>query len=135
MSQASWPTPARGAPLLGWPETQRRSANILQLTRNELFKLWKRRLVWGLLGLDLFFVLAAWLVLVFYAIKTRDGFDPGHLLGGATGLMNAVGQPMTLGRRGGEFIAVALGGLAFCGEVSRDPESTRLNFSHTMISH
>lgn len=118
MSQASWSPPTTPAPLPSWPETQRRSANIWQLTRNELFKLWKRRLVWGLLGLDLFFVLAAWLVLVFYAIKTRDGFDPGHLLGGATGLMNAIGQPMTLGRRGGEFIAVALGGLAFGGEFS-----------------
>src|SRR5260221_12724140 len=118
MSQASWSSPTTPAPLQSWPATQLRSTNIWQLTRNELFKLWKRRLVWGLLALDLFFVLAPWLVLVFYAIKTRDGFDPGHLLGGATGLMNAVGQPMTLGRRGGEFIAVALGGLAFGGEFS-----------------
>src|SRR5258708_20874217 len=118
MSQASWSSPTTPAPLPSLSETQRRSANIWQLTRDDVFKLWKRRLVWGLLGLELFFVLVAWLVLVFYVIKTRDGFDPGHLLGGATGLMNAVGQPMTLGRRGGEFIAVALGGLAFGGEFS-----------------
>src|SRR5258706_15049131 len=117
MSQASWSSPTTPAPLPSLSETQRRSANIWQLTRNELFKLWKRRLVWGLLGLDLFFVLAAWLVLVFYAIKTRDGFDPGHLLGGATGLMNAIGQPMTLGRRGGRIFAVGPRGASVCGGV------------------
>ncbi len=116
MSRVAWPISP--TPMSPFPVTQPRSANVWQLTRNELFKLWKRRLVWGLLGLDLFFVLAAWLVLVFYAMKTHDGFEPGHLLGGATGLMNAIGQPMTLGRRGGEFIAVALGGLAFGGEFS-----------------
>src|SRR5205085_10259339 len=91
---------------------------IWQLTRNELYKLWKRRLVWGLLALDLFFVFAAWCVLVFYAMKTHDGFQPGHLLGGPDALSQSIGQPMTLGRRGGEFIAVALGGLAFGGEFS-----------------
>ncbi|GAC1389588.1 MAG: hypothetical protein NVS4B11_07400 [Ktedonobacteraceae bacterium] len=100
-------------------ETRRvRSANIWQLTQNELFKLWKRRLIWGLLALDLFFVFAAWLVLVYYAFKSPDGFLPGHLLGGPDALSHAIGQPMTLGRRGGEFIAVALGGLAFGGEFS-----------------
>lgn len=92
------------------------SANVWQLTRNELFKMWKRPLIWGLLALDLFFVLAAWMVLVYYAIKSPDGFQPGHLLGGIDALSHAIGQPMTLGRRGGEFIAVALGGLAFGGE-------------------
>jgi ABC-type transport system involved in multi-copper enzyme maturation permease subunit len=96
----------------------RYAANVWQLTRNELFKLWKRPLVWGLLALDLFFVLAAWIVLVYYATKSPDGFQPGHLLGGADALSHAIGQPMTLGRRGGEFIAVALGGLAFGGEFS-----------------
>jgi hypothetical protein len=91
---------------------------VWQLTRNELFKLEKRPLIWGLLALDLFFVFAAWLVLVYYAMKSPDGFQPGHLLGGADALSHAIGQPMTLGRRGGEFIAVALGGLAFGGEFS-----------------
>lgn len=95
-----------------------RSANLWELTRNELFKLWHRRLVWGLLALDLFFVFAAWLVLVYYALKTSDGFQPGHLLGGPNALSDAIGQPMTLGRRAGEFIAVALGGLSFGGEFS-----------------
>lgn len=93
-------------------------ATLLQLTRNELYKLWKRRLIWALLGLDLFFVFAAWLVLVYYALKSPDGFQPGHLLGGPDALSHSIGQPMTLGRRGGEFIAVALGGLAFGGEFS-----------------
>ena len=37
-----------------------RSANLLELIRNELFKLRKRRLVWGLLIADLVFVFAAW---------------------------------------------------------------------------
>ena len=106
---------------------QQRPANIWQLTLNELYKLRKRRLVWGLLALDLFFVFAAWLVLVFYAIKSKDGFQPGHLLGGIDALSHSIGQPMTLGRRGGEFIAVALGGLAFGGEFSSG--AIRLVFS------
>jgi ABC-type transport system involved in multi-copper enzyme maturation permease subunit len=95
-----------------------RTANLWELTRNELFKLWHRRLVWGMLILDLFFVFAAWCVLVYYATKTSDGFTPGHLLGGTNGLSDAIGQPMTLGRRAGEFIVAALGGLAFGGEFS-----------------
>ena len=129
MNQIAFPTanpnPTTPAPAL--PTTQRRSANIWQLTLNELYKLRKRRLVWGLLALDLFFVFAAWLVLVFYAIKSKDGFEPGHLLGGIDALSHSIGQPMTLGRRGGEFIAVALGGLAFGGEFSSG--AIRLVFS------
>jgi ABC-type transport system involved in multi-copper enzyme maturation permease subunit len=78
----------------------------------------KRRLVWGLLITDLFFVFLAWCVLVFYALKSGDGFSPGHLLGGPNALKDAIGQPMTLGRRAGEFITAALGGLAFGGEFS-----------------
>ena len=122
MSQSTWQMPFPAAPV---PEqapatfkTPPRSANLWQLTYNELYKLWKRRLVWGLLALDLFFVFGAWCVLVFYSLKTKDGFTPGHLLGGSTALTNAIIQPMTLGRRGGEFISVALGGLAFGGEFS-----------------
>src|SRR6266849_964153 len=119
MNPTAWqPAPTSMPNVPASPVGNVRSANLLELTGNELFKLRKRRLVWGLLIADLLFVFGAWCVLVFYAIKTRDGFDPGHLLGGATGLMNAIGQPMTLGRRGGEFIAVALGGLAFGGEFS-----------------
>lgn len=95
-----------------------RSANMLELIGNELFKLRKRRLVWGLLIADLVFVFAAWCVLVFYALKTGDGFNAGHLLGGPNALSDAIGQPMTLGRRGGEFLTAALGGLAFGGEFS-----------------
>ena len=41
------------------------SANLLELIGNELFKLRKRRLAWGLLITDLVFVFAAWCVLVF----------------------------------------------------------------------
>lgn len=122
MSQTAWPPqplmpPAAPtfAPNAGQTP---HSANIVQLTRNELFKMWKRPLIWGLLALDLFFVLAAWIVLVYYASKSPDGFQNGHLLGGIDALSHAIGQPMTLGRRGGEFIAVALGGLAFGGEFS-----------------
>jgi ABC-type transport system involved in multi-copper enzyme maturation permease subunit len=100
------------------PAAEARTANLWELTRNELFKLWHRRLVWGMLILDLFFVFAAWCVLVYYATKTSDGFTPGHLLGGTNGLSDAIGQPMTLGRRAGEFIVAALGGLAFGGEFS-----------------
>ena len=95
-----------------------RSANMLELIGNELFKLRKRRLVWGLLITDLVFVFGAWCVLVFYALKTGDGFNAGHLLGGPNALSDAIGQPMTLGRRGGEFLTAALGGLAFGGEFS-----------------
>ena len=98
--------------------TSAQAANIVQLTRNELFKLWRRPLMWGLLGADLVFVFLAWLVLVYYALKSPDGFTPGHLLGGPDALSHAIGQPMTLGRRGGEFIAVAIGALSFGGEFS-----------------
>lgn len=122
MSQTAWntanwsPAPSvEPAPPVAQPA---RAANLLELTRNELFKLWKRRLVWGLLITDLFFVFLAWCVLVFYAVKTGDGFNPGHLLGGPNALKDALGQPMTLGRRAGEFVTAALGGLAFGGEFS-----------------
>jgi ABC-type transport system involved in multi-copper enzyme maturation permease subunit len=127
MSQTAWspqpipqqpPVPPTGMIQQSFEQRGQHSANVWQLTRNELFKMWKRPLIWGLLGLDLFFVLAAWAVLVYYATKTPDGFNPGHLLGGADALSHAIGQPMTLGRRGGEFIATALGGLAFGGEFS-----------------
>ncbi len=114
MSQTTWS--AASAPLQATVEA--RTANLWELTRNELFKLWHRRLVWGMLILDLFFIFAAWCVLVFYATKTSDGFTPGHLLGGANALSDAIGQPITLGRRAGEFIVAALGGLAFGGEFS-----------------
>jgi ABC-type transport system involved in multi-copper enzyme maturation permease subunit len=116
INQTSWPTTPSNTSTQ--PAKSVRAANIWELTRNELFKLWHRRLVWGLLALDLFFVLAAWCVLVYYALKTVDGFQPGHLLGGPNALSDSIGQPITLGRRAGEFIAVALGGLAFGGEFS-----------------
>ncbi len=116
INQTAWPTTPTLTPTQ--PTKSARSANVWELTRNELFKLWHRRLIWGLLALDLFFVFAAWCVLVYYSLKTADGFQPGHLLGGPNALSDSVGQPMTLGRRAGEFIAVALGGLAFGGEFS-----------------
>ena len=116
MNQAAWPTTPAITPTQ--PAENVRSANVWELIRVELFKLWHRRLVWGLLALDLLFVLAAWCVLVYYALKTTDGFQPGHLLGVPNALSDSIGQPMTLGRRGGEFIAIALGGLAFGGEFS-----------------
>lgn len=116
IKQTSWPTtPTSTATQL---IKSAHAANVWELTRNELFKLWHRRLIWGLLALDLFFVFAAWCVLVYYSLKTADGFQPGHLLGGPNALSDSVGQPLTLGRRAGEFIAVALGGLAFGGEFS-----------------
>jgi ABC-type transport system involved in multi-copper enzyme maturation permease subunit len=115
MSEINWSTPP---PLFSSPTGYIRSAGLWRLTRNELFKLWHRRLFWGMLALDLFFVLAAWAVLVYYALKSPDGFQAGHLLGGADALSHAIGQPMTLGRRGGEFVAVALGALVFGGEFS-----------------
>ncbi|HLJ32231.1 MAG TPA: ABC transporter permease subunit [Ktedonobacteraceae bacterium] len=126
MSQTGWSTPSfspqsplPAPPVISTlPGQTRQAANLWQLTYNELYKLWKRRLVWAMLGLDLFFVLAAYAVLVFYSSKTSDGFTAGHLLGGANALTDGIGQPMTLGRRGGEFIAAALGGLAFGGEFS-----------------
>lgn len=127
MSQTSSPAQIPFAPAPSLPARRARSANLWQLTLNELYKLWKRPLVWGLLALDLFFVFAAWLVLIFYAMKTHDGFQAGHLLGGPDALSHSIGQPMTLGRRGGEFIAVALGGLAFGGEFSSG--AIRLVFS------
>lgn len=92
--------------------------SLWQLIQNELYKLWKHRVIWILLGVDLFFVFTAWCVLVFYAMKTHEGFEPGHLLGGPEALRNALSQPLILGRRGGMFIAAALGGLAFGSEFS-----------------
>src|SRR2546426_7825581 len=116
-NQASWGQIARPAPAAPLPTSLVRPATLWQLTSNELYKLWKRRLVWGLLALDLCFVFLAWCVLVFYAAKSHDGFQPGHLLGGTNALSDAIGQPLTLGRRGGEVIALALRGLTFGGEV------------------
>lgn len=119
MNPTAWqPAPTSMSNVPASPVGNVRSANLLELIGNELFKLRKRRLVWGLLVADLVFVFAAWCVLVFYALKTGDGFNPGHLLGGPNALSDAIGQPMTLGRRGGEFLTAALGGLAFGGEFS-----------------
>jgi ABC-type transport system involved in multi-copper enzyme maturation permease subunit len=119
MNPTAWqPAPTSMPDVPAGPVGNVRSANLLELTGNELFKLRKRRLVWGLLIADLVFVSGAWCVLVFYALKTGDGFNPGHLLGGPNALSDAIGQPMTLGRRGGEFLTAALGGLAFGGEFS-----------------
>src|SRR5712672_3695283 len=94
------------------------TAALWQLIQNELYKLWKHRVTWILLGVDLFFVLTAWGVLVFYAMKTHEGFEPGHLLGGPEALSNALSQPLILGRRGGMFFTAALGGLAIGSEFS-----------------
>src|SRR5260370_9083736 len=119
MNPTAWqPAPTSMPNVPTSPVGNVRSANLLELTGNELFKLRKRRLVWGLLIADLVFVSGAWCVLVFYALKTGDGFNPGHLLGGPNALSDAIGQPMTLGRRGGGFLTAALGGLAFGGEFS-----------------
>ncbi|SRR5712692_4494991 len=119
MNQTAWPAPS--VPTPSYPTTQRRSANLWELTRNELYKLYKRRLVWGLLLLDLVFVFAAWCVLVFYAMKTKDGFQVGHLLGGPNALSQSIGQQMTLGRRGGEFIAVPLVGWPLAANLVVEP--------------
>lgn len=116
MSQVTSTSQTTGSPTFSM--NGRHAGNIWQLTRNEIFKLRKRPVIWGMLLLDLFFVFAAWLVLVYYAMQSPDGFTTGHLLGGIVGLRNAIGQPLTLGRRGGEFIAVALAGLVFGGEFS-----------------
>src|SRR5713226_8330385 len=116
MNQTAWPAPS--APTPSYPTTQRRSANLWELTR---YKLYKRRLVWGLLLLDLVFVFAAWCVLVFYAMKTKDGFQVGHLLGGPNALSQSIGQQMTLGRRGGEFIAVPLVGWPLAANLVVEP--------------
>lgn len=93
-------------------------ATLGRLTVNEIVKIGRRRVVWALLLLNLAFVVAAWLVQVYYGVRSPDGFQPGHLLGGSRGLIDAIGQPMTLGRRSGEFVAAALGGLFVGGEFS-----------------
>jgi ABC-type transport system involved in multi-copper enzyme maturation permease subunit len=94
------------------------SPGLWRLTRNELFKMRRRPLVWGLFALDLLLVIVAWVVLVYSAMKSPDGFQSSQLLAGADALSRAIGQPMTLGRRGGEFIALALGGLTFGSEFN-----------------
>src|SRR5260370_5772897 len=121
MNRETWPssmsvfTPPPPPPQ---PTKSIRSANVWKLTGNEVVNLGHRRLIWAMLALDLLFVFAAWCVLVYYSLKSPDGFQPGHLLGGPDALSHSIGQPMTLGRRAGEFIAVALGGLAFGGEFN-----------------
>jgi ABC-type transport system involved in multi-copper enzyme maturation permease subunit len=94
------------------------TGTLARLTSNELLKITRRRLVWALLVANLVFVFAAWLVQVYYALRSPDGFQAGHLLGGTQGIFDAIGQPMTLGRRSGEFIAAALGGLFVGGEFT-----------------
>ncbi len=93
-------------------------APLARLTSNELLKITRRRLVWALLAANLLFVFAAWLVQIYYALRSPDGFQAGHLLGGTQGIFDAIGQPMTLGRRSGEFIAAALGALFVGGEFT-----------------
>jgi ABC-type transport system involved in multi-copper enzyme maturation permease subunit len=107
-----------------------RSASIWQLLLNELYKLWRHRLVWVLLALDLVAVLFSWLALVYAVIKTPGSFTADHLLGGPNGLANAISWPTTLSRRALEVIAVALGAVTFGGEFSSG--SIRLIFSRGM---
>lgn len=94
---------------------------------NELYKLWRHRIVWGLFALELVAVLFSWLALVYTAAKTPGSFSADHPLGGSSGLAYAVSLPTTLSRRAAEFIAVALGALSFGGEFSGG--SIRLIFS------
>src|SRR5262249_37090059 len=93
-------------------------ANILQLILNELYKLWRHPLVLALAALDLVFVLFAWLVLAYHLRQSPANLSIGHLLEGPSGLADAIGQRMLLGRGAGECIAVVLGGMAFGSEFS-----------------
>jgi ABC-2 type transport system permease protein len=104
------------APLAASPPPH--PANVWQLMLNELFKLWKQPLVWQLIALDLFVVLSAWVVLAFTILQSPGSFAGGHLFTGPSGLADAIGQPMLLGRRAGEFIVVVLAGVAFGGEFN-----------------
>lgn len=95
-----------------------RAASTAGLVRTNLtlFRRWP--LVWMLAGLDLLFIFLAWIVLVYTATNHPSGFLPGHLLSGSHGLLNEMGQMMTMGRRVGEFVAVALAGAAFGTDFS-----------------
>ena len=107
-----------------------RSASIWQLLLNELYKLWRHRVVWILFALDLVAVLFSWLALVYAVLKTPGSFTADYPLGGPNGLAYAISWPTTLSRRALEVIAVALGAVAFGGEFSGG--SIRLIFSRGM---
>lgn len=88
------------------------SRGLLRLLRSDLFKLWHRPLTWGLIAVSLFFVLAAFLTLIYTVLNHASAVLPGHLFGGSVGLGNIIIQQLTLGRRVGEFSCVALAGAA-----------------------
>ncbi|MGH7609764.1 MAG: ATP-binding cassette domain-containing protein [Candidatus Dormibacteria bacterium] len=88
------------------------------LFRAEVFKLARRPLTWGLVGLTLFFVLAAYLTLIYTITNHPTATLPGHLFAGVIGVRNVIVQQLTLGRRIGEFSVVALAGATVGVEFS-----------------
>jgi len=97
---------------------QRRAAGLVGLTATEVYKLWKRPLTWFLCAFLLLLSFLAFVVLMYTALSHREAFDPGHLLNGSAGLLNTMGQQLTMGRRVGEFVMIAAGGAAFGGEYA-----------------
>jgi ABC-type transport system involved in multi-copper enzyme maturation permease subunit len=88
------------------------------LLASELFKLRRRPLTWGLIALTLFFVLAAYLTLIYTITNHPTAVLPGHLFAGPAGVRNVIVQQLTLGRRVGEFSVVAAAGAAVGVEFS-----------------
>jgi ABC-type transport system involved in multi-copper enzyme maturation permease subunit len=73
---------------------------------------------WGLIALNLFFVLAAYLTLIYTITNHPTATVPGHLFAGAKGVRNVIVQHLTLGRSVGEFSVVAAAGASGGGEFS-----------------
>lgn len=103
-----------------------RKAGFWQLIHHEIYNLWKQRVFWMLLAFELLLVLASWCALVFAASQNITAFQSITALQGPhlRGSLNAFsfiatfGQPMTLGRRFGEFVALSLGAFTFARDYS-----------------
>lgn len=116
-------SPSRGRILVQEPRAARAGGRVSTtgfrgVLASELFKLRRRPLNWGLTGLTMFFVLAAYLTLIYTITNHPTAVLPGHLFAGAHGVRNVIVQQLTLGRRVGEFSVVAAAGAAVGVEFS-----------------
>lgn len=95
------------------------AGSFVRLLRSDLFKLWHRPLTWALIAVTLFFVLGAYLTLIYTITNHMSAVLPGHLFGDdPAGLRNVIVQQLTLGRRVGQGTVVAMAGAVIGIEFS-----------------